>query len=92
MTAFTPELDIVVWAPRAVKASEISRRSRQVFAKAARRNLHLALAQLPAEFFGASIPELRRDDDRIACLRSVLMKPEHREWLERIWDILSEAT
>jgi tyrosine decarboxylase / aspartate 1-decarboxylase len=92
MTAFRPELDIVVWAPRAVKASEISRRSRQVFAKAARRNLHLALAQLPAEFFGASIPELRRDDDRIACLRSVLMKPEHREWLERIWDILSEAT
>jgi len=28
----------------------------------------------------------------IICLRSVLMKPEHREWADRIWAILDEAT
>ena len=91
ITAFRPELDIVVWAPRGAKASEISRLSRQFFSEAARRNLHLALAQLPAKFFETSAPDLQRDD-RITCLRSVLMKPEHREWLGRIWEILSEAS
>jgi hypothetical protein len=25
-------------------------------------------------------------------LRSVLMKPEHKEWVGRIWEILGEAT
>ena len=28
----------------------------------------------------------------LTCLRSVLMKPEHKEWIGRIWEILSEAT
>jgi hypothetical protein len=25
-------------------------------------------------------------------LRSVLMKPEHRDWVDRIWHILNSAT
>jgi hypothetical protein len=35
----------------------------------------------------------RMDQDRptLTCLRSVLMKPEHREWADRIWEIVSEA-
>jgi tyrosine decarboxylase/aspartate 1-decarboxylase len=28
----------------------------------------------------------------MTCLRSVLMKPEHLEWIPRIWDELSAAT
>jgi hypothetical protein len=33
-----------------------------------------------------------RDRETITCLRSVLMKPEHLEWIPRIWDELSAAT
>jgi tyrosine decarboxylase / aspartate 1-decarboxylase len=28
----------------------------------------------------------------IACLRSVLMKPEHEAWIGEIWDRLSAAS
>jgi len=75
---FAPQLDIVVWAPRTGSAERI-------FQEAARRNLHLALARLPGEFFGETQPE-------VLCLRSVLMKPEHEQWIDRIWQILDEAT
>src|SRR5205814_1835828 len=51
LTAFAPELDIVVWTPRASRVSEASERARRIFAEAARENLHLALANLPVEFF-----------------------------------------
>src|SRR5947209_3628250 len=78
---FPPELDIVVWAPRLPSAREASRVSREVFAEAARNNLHLALADLPVRFFADAAPEIKADQEHITCLRSVLMKPEHREWV-----------
>lgn len=31
-------------------------------------------------------------DAPVTCLRSVLMKPEHEEWLGRIWTLLDEST
>ena len=34
---------------------------------------------------------IARDRETITCLRSVLMKPEHREWLDRIWSILDAS-
>ena len=74
---FPPQLDIVVWAPKSGSADRI-------FQEAARRNLHLALARLPGVFFGDPQPE-------VLCLRSVLMKPEHEQWLDRIWEILDQA-
>jgi tyrosine decarboxylase/aspartate 1-decarboxylase len=92
LTAFPPELDIVVFAPRAVSVSESSAQSRQIFDAAARRNLHLAVAELPVRFFEANFGAMKRDRASLTCLRSVLMKPEHKDWLGRIWDILSEAT
>jgi len=92
MTAFPPELDIVVFAPRAASVSEASERSRKIFEAAARRNLHLAVAELPVEFFAANLGAMKRDRTRLTCLRSVLMKPEHQEWVGRIWGILGEAT
>jgi tyrosine decarboxylase / aspartate 1-decarboxylase len=63
-----------------------------VFDEAARRNLHLALAQLPAAFFDLETAGVVRDADRITCLRSVLMKPTHRAWVDAIWGILVEST
>jgi hypothetical protein len=35
---------------------------------------------------------VQRDRETMTCLRSVLMKPEHLEWIPRIWDELSAAT
>jgi len=92
VTAFPPELDIVVWAPRAGRVSEASEIARLIFAEAARQHLHLALAELPVEFFDPVGAAMERDRDTVTCLRSVLMKPEHREWIGRIWETLDQAT
>jgi len=91
LTAFPPELDIVVWVPRAARVSEVSDLARQVFAEAARQNLHLALAALPAHFFDFAAARIEQDADTVTCLRSVLMKPEHADWVERIGQILNRA-
>src|SRR5438309_776064 len=91
LTAFPPELDILVWAPRARRASDASQLARRIFAEAARRQLHLALAELPVEFFDLAAAGMERDRDTLTCLRSVLMKPEHRAWVDRIWELLDGA-
>lgn len=85
---FPPELDIVVWAPRAKSASQASALSQEIFDRAAERNLHLALIQLPLRFF----PFAGYDEDRdhILCLRSVLMKPEHEQWIDEIVNRLDQ--
>jgi tyrosine decarboxylase/aspartate 1-decarboxylase len=92
MTAFAPELDIVIFAPRAQSATEASTYTRRIFDAAAKRNLHLAIAELPIKFWGEHIGGMRRDKNTLTCLRSVLMKPEHLEWIPRIWDELAAAT
>ena len=92
ITAFPPELDIVVFATRAASVTEASLLARKVFDAAATRDLHLAVAELPTEFFAADMNEMKGDRPTLTCLRSVLMKPAHREWVGRIWGILAEAT
>ncbi|MFN2570947.1 MAG: aspartate aminotransferase family protein [Gemmatimonadales bacterium] len=86
----TPELDILVWAPRAATVSDASHLSRRIFTEAAQRHLHLALVSLPLHLI--DVQGMQRDRDMIICLRSVLMKPEHRDWTDRIWALLDEAT
>jgi glutamate/tyrosine decarboxylase-like PLP-dependent enzyme len=90
VTGSSPELDILVWAPRAASVTEASNLSKRIFAEAASRQLHLALVTLPLHLL--DVGDMRRDRDTIICLRSVLMKPEHREWADRIWAILGDAT
>jgi len=90
VTGTPPELDILVWAPRAARVSEASALSRRIFDQAAQRGLHLAIASLPVHLI--DVGDMQQDHDMIICLRSVLMKPEHREWMDRIWSILDEAT
>ena len=92
VTAFAPELDILVFAPRANSTSESSVLSRKVFEAAAKRDLHLAVAELPIHFWEKNLDGMKRDRNTLTCLRSVLMKPEHLEWVDRIWELLSEAT
>ena len=81
----------MVFAPRAGSITESAVLSRKIFDAAARRNLHLAVAQLPVEFFEESLRGMKQDQETLLCLRSVLMKPEHRDWIDRIWQILSES-
>ena len=64
---------------------ERSRAAQKVFDACAVRGLHLALVQLPDVWFGGTGGEL------VTCLRSVLMKPEHRAWLDVIWERLGEG-
>jgi glutamate/tyrosine decarboxylase-like PLP-dependent enzyme len=92
LTAFAPELDILVWTPRCARLSEASAAARRIFEETARRHLHLALAELPVSFFDLSTAGMEQDRETVTCLRSVLMKPEHREWIDRIWVILDQAT
>jgi glutamate/tyrosine decarboxylase-like PLP-dependent enzyme len=91
VTVFAPELDIVVFAPKSASVSEASVLSRRIFEAAARRDLHLAVADLPIQFWEKNLGAIRRDRETITCLRSVLMKPEHFDWVDRIWDLLSSS-
>ena len=85
MPPFAPELDIVVWATRANTIAEISALSQRAFDAAAKQNLHLALTRVPIKFFSAQHNLQASTTDTVLCLRSVLMKPEHRDWLDRIY-------
>ena len=91
LTAFPPELDIIIWAPAAAKASEISIRSKEIFEAAARQNLHLAVASFPQEMFKQTW-DIDWDQENVACLRSCLMKAEHIQWVDHIWQILDRVT
>ena len=87
-----PELDIVVWKLLADTAEQASRQAQEIFAACARRDLHLALVQLPLTWFQPEDrPASAEDAGPVTCLRSVLMKPEHQAWLDRIWERLTAA-
>jgi glutamate/tyrosine decarboxylase-like PLP-dependent enzyme len=92
-----PELDIVVWAlaSQAAVSRTGSVLAHAVFDRCAEKDLHLALVQLPHAWFPGSPAGSPGTPDKagglLTCLRSVLMKPEHEAWLDRIWQRLSAA-
>ncbi len=75
----------------AADSAAASERARQVFAKAADHDLHLAMIELPVDLVRNYAPDIRKNSETITCLRSVLMKPEHRNWLDHIVDILETS-
>jgi glutamate/tyrosine decarboxylase-like PLP-dependent enzyme len=88
-----PELDIVVWKVNASSLEESSAAAQHIFDASAAHNLHLALVQLPDAMFareGALIGN--RSGATVTCLRSVLMKPEHEQWVDEIWLRLNQAS
>jgi len=91
VTAFPPELDLVIFAPRAASVSEASAISRKLFDTAAKQNLYLAVVELPTAFFRPHLAGMKVDRETIACVRCTLMKPEHLDWLDRIWQRLELA-
>jgi glutamate/tyrosine decarboxylase-like PLP-dependent enzyme len=90
LAAGSPELDIVVWKLRADSPAESWHLAQKAFEACAAQHLHLALVQLPLSWFG-SFGDGPGGDAQVTCLRSVLMKPEHKTWLDQIWHRLSEA-
>ena len=86
-----PELDIVVYAVSAADTATASQRAREIFDRAADNELHLALMELPVELVLQYVPELERTTETVTCLRSVLMKPEQLDWLDRIVAILEDV-
>jgi tyrosine decarboxylase / aspartate 1-decarboxylase len=91
LVPFAPELDVVIYALAAESVSASSAKARLVFEAAAKRDLHLAVAELPLNLWSAAIGKMKRDRDTMTCLRSVLMKPEHLEWLDQIWERLDQS-
>ena len=91
LVPFPPELDVVIFALQAESVSAASKLSRQIFDAAAKRDLHLALVELPLSLWPQAPTEMRRDRETITCLRSALMKPEHLAWGDEIWKRLQSA-
>jgi glutamate/tyrosine decarboxylase-like PLP-dependent enzyme len=96
LLAGPPELDIVVWKINAATPRQSSELAKQIFAACARRDLHLALVELPLAWFQpppGSDPatEAAILAPSVTCLRSVLMKPEHEAWLDEIWSRFTAA-
>jgi glutamate/tyrosine decarboxylase-like PLP-dependent enzyme len=94
---FEPELDILAWGVKSYSIAEASRLAQAIFDEAAKHELHLALVQLPLTLFPegtweGQIPGNGAGAATVTCLRSVLMKPEHLEWVDRIWEIIARAT
>jgi glutamate/tyrosine decarboxylase-like PLP-dependent enzyme len=87
-----PELDIVNWTLAAASREQAGRRAQAVFDAAAQRHLHLALLRVPAVLAQVWWPALGADVETVTALRSCLMKPEHKDWLPDIIEILDAAT
>ena len=84
-----PELDIVVFGVEARDAKSASLSAREVFARAADAKLYLALIELPVPLVRAWWPDLEDNAATVTCLRSCLMKPEHLDWIDDLWEVLA---
>jgi glutamate/tyrosine decarboxylase-like PLP-dependent enzyme len=81
-----PELDILAFFPTGAgwKASEVSRETERVFRtlmEAAEQPVYLAKLVLPRAMVAPRSPRMEWDQETVTVLRSVLMKPEHANWV-----------
>jgi len=86
-----PEIDIVIWAANKKLVSEISKSSKEIFEKAASKNLHLALLNYPVRLLPKHWNGIEKDEQYVTCLRSCLLKPEHEDWVDEIWAIVTDC-
>jgi tyrosine decarboxylase / aspartate 1-decarboxylase len=89
-----PQLDIVFWTVNSPTPEASSALAQSIFDEAAKNDLHLALAKLPVHFFSHNAWQdtpPRNSENKVTCLRSVLMKPEHLLWLDHLWKRLQDA-
>ena len=86
-----PEIDIVIWGVRGKSVREISKMSKKIFDRAADKNLHLAMLNYPVKRLPGHWQSVKKDEESVTLLRSCLMKPDHVEWVDRIWTIITEC-
>ncbi len=86
-----PEIDIVIWAQKKKSISAITQSSKEIFKKAAAKNLHLALINYPVRLLPSHWRSIEKDEDHVTCLRSCLMKPEHADWIDEIWKVVTSS-
>ena len=91
MVLMRPQLDILVWACKGKTLSEISRRSRELFARAAEKDLHLALFKYPAELLNPGWNSVEKDAEKVTLVRMCLMKTEHNQYNDMIWDLINRC-
>lgn len=84
-----PETDIVVWALDGASTSEMSKKANEFFSKAEQNQLYLSLYKLPTERLTSGSFEI--DTDYLICLRSSLMRPLHKEWMDALWERLCKS-
>jgi hypothetical protein len=58
----------------------------------ANRQVHLAYFNHPTAHLPDNWAKITGDAENVTCLRSCLMKPEHEQWIDNIWDIIDEVT
>lgn len=90
-TIIPPELDIVVWAFRGPDTRSISEKARLFFRLAEARQLYLSLFQYPVSKLDKIPGGPEVNTEAITCLRACLMKPEHLDWLDELWDRLMKT-
>jgi tyrosine decarboxylase/aspartate 1-decarboxylase len=86
-----PEIDIVIWAQKQKSIRAITETSKRIFEKAALKNLHLALLNYPVRLLPRHWNRIEKDDEYVTCLRLCLMKPEHEDWLDEIWKLITDS-
>ena len=84
-----PELDIVTFLPRldAPTSAQIDEASRRLFQEAmedAEDPVFLSLLRVASGRLREHVPNLTADQDEAAILRSVLMKPEHADYVPHL--------
>lgn len=82
-----PETDLVVYFPAASSLSEVDAASRRVFDRGMADPddpIFLSLYRLDAARLGARFPDLAADQPEARVLRSVLMKPEHEDYVAHL--------
>ncbi len=63
--------------------------TQQRFSEAEQQGLYLATIKLPASLLKSYWQGVTFDEEYVTCLRSCLMKAEHVDWIDRIWDVYS---
>lgn len=86
-----PELDIVVYRVNADDTQSASAAAHKLFARAASNGLHLAMIELSTDLVGHYLRDVEINSKTVTCLRSVMMKPEHDGWCERIVELLERS-
>lgn len=83
-----PELDILTYFPTnesTKSVSQISKLSQKVFQKGMDdRTFYLSLYKVPSNDFTRLHPQFEVDEETVTILRSVLMRPEHADFIPKL--------